>query len=122
MNDKCDSCSTDLKPHASIYIGLGHKSQQHLCFSCYNEMMADYLDIDFETIDFDDIDLKDKDGVKHRFSFYTHIAGDKVGIMEAMKMQTPINSEIDGIVTAISAKVGDALQPGDKLLKVDVDE
>ena len=80
MSDKCDSCSTDLKPHASIYIVLGEKSQQHLCFNCYNEMMADYLDIDFETIAFDDIDLEDCDGVKHRFSFYTHIAGDKVEI------------------------------------------
>jgi pyruvate carboxylase len=49
-------------------------------------------------------------------------AGDKVAVMEAMKMQTPINIEIDGIVTAISAKVGDALQPGDKILRVDIDE
>jgi len=49
-------------------------------------------------------------------------AGDKVAVMEAMKMQTPINIEFDGIVTAISAKVGDSLQPGDKILKVDVDE
>ena len=52
----------------------------------------------------------------------TVAAGDKVAIMEAMKMQTPINIEIDGIVTSISAKVGDALQPGDKILKVDIDE
>lgn len=86
MSNKCDSCNTDLKTHASIYIGLGQKSLQHLCFSCYNEMMADYLDIDFETIAFDDIDLEDKDGVKHRFSFYTHIAGDKVG-MEAIEQK-----------------------------------
>jgi len=49
-------------------------------------------------------------------------AGDKVAVMEAMKMQTPINIEIDGIVTSISAKVGDSLQPGDKILKVDIDE
>ncbi len=50
------------------------------------------------------------------------LAGDRVAIMEAMKMQTPILSEIDGIVTAISAKQGDSLQPGDKILKIDVDE
>ena len=42
--------------------------------------------------------------------------------MEAMKMQTPITSEIDGIVTSIFAKVGDALKPGDKIVKVDTDE
>lgn len=48
--------------------------------------------------------------------------GDKVAIMEAMKMQTPICIEIAGIVTAISAKVGDSLHPGDKILKVDSDQ
>ncbi len=49
-------------------------------------------------------------------------AGDKVAVMEAMKMQTPINTEIDGIVTVVSVKVGDALQPGDRIIKVDIDE
>ena len=48
--------------------------------------------------------------------------GDKVAIMEAMKMQTPLVSEIDGIVTVITAKTGAALQPGDKILKIDFDE
>lgn len=50
------------------------------------------------------------------------LAGDRVAIMEAMKMQTPILSEITGIVTAISAKNGDSLKPGDRILKVDIDE
>ncbi len=53
---------------------------------------------------------------------HTVKAGDKVAVMEAMKMQTPLSVEIDGIVTAISAKVGDALQPGDKVIKVDSNE
>lgn len=48
-------------------------------------------------------------------------AGDRVAVMEAMKMQTPVVTEIDGIVTAISAKEGAALRPGDKILKVDKD-
>ena len=48
--------------------------------------------------------------------------GDKLAVMEAMKMQTPISCEIDGIVTSVSAKVGDAVKPGDKILKVDIDE
>ena len=50
------------------------------------------------------------------------MAGDRIAIMEAMKMQTPILSKIDGIVTSISAKQGDSLQPGDKILKIDKDE
>lgn len=48
--------------------------------------------------------------------------GDRVAIMEAMKMQTPILSETEGIVTLISVKKGDDLKPGDKILKVDSNE
>ncbi len=50
------------------------------------------------------------------------LAGDRVAIMEAMKMQTPILSELDGIVTAISAKQGDAMTPGDKILQISSEE
>jgi pyruvate carboxylase len=45
--------------------------------------------------------------------------GDRVAIMEAMKMQTPILAEMAGIVTGIIAKKGDALKPGSKILKID---
>lgn len=50
------------------------------------------------------------------------LAGDRVAIMEAMKMQTPILSEMDGIVTSIFAKKGDSLKPGGKILKIDKNE
>jgi pyruvate carboxylase len=50
------------------------------------------------------------------------MVGDRVAIMEAMKMQTPILSEIEGIVTAIHARKGDALKPGGKILKIDRNE
>lgn len=45
-------------------------------------------------------------------------AGEKLVVLEAMKMQTPVNSEVDGVVAKIVAKVGDAVQPGDELVKV----
>ena len=45
-------------------------------------------------------------------------AGEKLVVLEAMKMQTPVNSEVDGVVGKIVAKVGDAVQPGDELIKV----
>ena len=45
-------------------------------------------------------------------------AGDKLVMLEAMKMQTPVNSEVDGVVESIVAAVGDAMQPGDELVKV----
>ena len=50
------------------------------------------------------------------------LVGDRVAIMEAMKMQTPILAEMAGIVTAILAKKGDDLKPGGKLLKIDANE
>lgn len=50
------------------------------------------------------------------------LVGDRVAIMEAMKMQTPILAEMAGIVTVISAKKGDSLKPGGKILKIDPNE
>ncbi|SDO90934.1 biotin/lipoyl-containing protein [Desulforhopalus singaporensis] len=50
------------------------------------------------------------------------LVGDRVAIMEAMKMQTPILCEMAGIVTAISAKKGDTMHPGAKILKIDLNE
>ncbi len=44
--------------------------------------------------------------------------GDRVAILEAMKMQTPVVSEVDGTVSIISGKVGQALAPGDKIVKI----
>ncbi|MBM9518263.1 pyruvate carboxylase [Desulforhopalus vacuolatus] len=50
------------------------------------------------------------------------LQGDRVAIMEAMKMQTPVLAGMQGIVTTISAKKGDTLFPGSKILKIDTDE
>jgi pyruvate carboxylase len=44
--------------------------------------------------------------------------GDRLAILEAMKMQTPINSLVNGKVEKIATKVGAAVQPGDELVKV----
>ncbi len=45
-------------------------------------------------------------------------AGDRLVMLEAMKMQTPVNSEVAGKVEKITVKVGDAVQPGDELVKI----
>jgi biotin carboxyl carrier protein len=45
-------------------------------------------------------------------------AGDKLAVVEAMKMQTPIVSLVSGTVVEVNAKVGDALKPGDKIIKI----
>lgn len=50
------------------------------------------------------------------------MAGDRLAIIEAMKMQTPVLSEMEGIVTSIYAKKGDTLIPGGKILKIDIND
>jgi len=35
-----------------------------------------------------------------------------------MKMQTPIISQVAGTVVEVNIKIGDALKPGDKIIKV----
>ncbi|MEA3548629.1 MAG: biotin/lipoyl-containing protein, partial [Thermodesulfobacteriota bacterium] len=49
-------------------------------------------------------------------------AGDRLIMLEAMKMQTPVVTEVAGEVEKISVKVGDAVKPGDKLVKLVIAE
>ena len=62
-----------------------------------------------------------------RYENYSQIAveedeeiavGDKLAVVEAMKMQTPVTSQVAGTVVEIHAKVGDTLKTGDKILKI----
>ena len=46
-------------------------------------------------------------------------AGDQVAILEAMKMQTPVISEVTGTVLDIATEIGQALKPGDKILLIE---
>lgn len=45
--------------------------------------------------------------------------GDRVAILEAMKMQTPVVCEVSGTVASVAAKIGQAMQSGDKIMKID---
>ncbi|MDF1614888.1 biotin/lipoyl-containing protein [Desulfurivibrio dismutans] len=45
-------------------------------------------------------------------------AGDQLLVLEAMKMQTPIKSEVDGKVEKVAVKVGDAVKAGGELVEV----
>ncbi len=46
--------------------------------------------------------------------------GFQVAVIEAMKMQTPLVSEVAGVVNAISVKTGQMLQAGDRIIKIDL--
>lgn len=48
--------------------------------------------------------------------------GDKLIILEAMKMQTPVVSMVNGKVEKISTELGKALKVGDKIMKIAVAE
>ncbi|MBU0673741.1 MAG: pyruvate carboxylase [Proteobacteria bacterium] len=47
--------------------------------------------------------------------------GDRLVIVEAMKMQTPIESVVSGTVEKISAELGKPAKPGDKIMKITLD-
>lgn len=44
--------------------------------------------------------------------------GDSLVVLEAMKMQTPLESQVAGVVEKVGARVGTAVQPGDELVKL----
>ncbi len=46
--------------------------------------------------------------------------GYQLAVIEAMKMQTPLVSEVAGVVNAISVKIGQMLNAGDRILKIDL--
>lgn len=46
-------------------------------------------------------------------------AGDVVLILESMKMEMPVESELDGTVVEMLCNVGDAVQEGQPLVRVD---
>lgn len=48
--------------------------------------------------------------------------GDRLAIVEAMKMQTPVVSAVAGKVESVFAELGQALSVGDKILKIKVAE
>jgi len=48
--------------------------------------------------------------------------GDRLAMVEAMKMQTPVVSAVNGKVEKITTEVGKALNIGDKMMKIAVEE
>ena len=83
MNSTCDSCNATLQAHNNITLTIGDSSQ-HLCTRCYNEVISEYHDVNFENVTFDPINLSDKEDIEHRFTFHTRLLGDKVA-MEAFE-------------------------------------
>jgi len=43
-------------------------------------------------------------------------AGDELVLLDSMKMEIPVISEVDGVVTAVVVKAGDTVRDGDALV------
>ena len=48
-------------------------------------------------------------------------AGDKLILLESMKMIIPIQAPQDGLVTALHCSTGEAVQPGEQLIELEED-
>ena len=46
-------------------------------------------------------------------------AGDTIVVLESMKMEIPVLTEYDGVVSGVAVHVGDVVQEGDVLAVVD---
>ena len=48
--------------------------------------------------------------------------GDTLVVLEAMKMELPVRSNADGVVSAVHCREGDLVQPGVALIEIAEDE
>lgn len=49
------------------------------------------------------------------------VAGSEIMLLEAMKMEIPVETESSGTVAHVLVQEGDSVQEGDALLELDVD-
>lgn len=45
--------------------------------------------------------------------------GQEVAILESMKMEIPVESELDGMITEVKVKEGDFVNEGDVLMEIE---
>ncbi len=76
-NYKCEVCDDLLLPYQTVIYG-SYGDQQHLCMKCYNKMITDEFDFEFEHKKFPPTTLEDSDGLQHEFHFSYQVVGDKI--------------------------------------------
>ncbi len=84
MSEHCSACGTVIASRDGIQVGNMWETRL-LCSRCYNESVAEYLDLDYEHIEFDPVTLEDSEGVPHTFQFRTHIFSDELSL-EALEV------------------------------------
>ena len=91
FKQKCEVCSERVRSYEIVYVRDGEKYRRH-CNRCYNKMISEMYELDFEHPEFQPITLKDVDGFSHEFRFRTFIIPTGISI-EALEVR---NGELAG--------------------------
>ena len=75
----CSACGATVSRYDGVSVGY-KEGTKFMCSRCYNESMAEYLELDYEHVSFDPMTLQDLDGVSHTFQFRPHIFGDQLSL------------------------------------------
>jgi len=85
FKEKCQVCGEMVPNYDIIHLGSGGKYRRH-CTRCYNRVISEMYELDFEHPDFQPIILRDVDGIPHEFHFRTRVIGTGISI-EALEIR-----------------------------------
>jgi len=80
----CSGCGANVSSYDGVSVGY-KEGRKFLCSRCYNESIAEYLDLDYEHVSFDPLTIQDLDGVPHTFQFRPYVFGDQLSL-EALEL------------------------------------
>jgi hypothetical protein len=84
--EKCQRCGAVVPGFDGVYLSAGGQQQGFHCSRCYNALLSERFEVDFEHPDFQPITLLDVDGVSHEFRFTTRVLPNGVSI-EALEVK-----------------------------------
>lgn len=85
FKEKCAVCGEMVPSYDIIHLGSEGKYRRH-CSRCYNRVISEMYELDFQHPNFQPILLQDVDGDSHEFHFRTRVIG--VGIsIEALEIK-----------------------------------
>ncbi len=84
FKEQCEMCGERVPSYEIINVRDGEKYKRH-CNRCYNKVISEMYELDFEHPEFQPFTMKDVDGSPHEFCFRTHIIPSGVSI-EALEL------------------------------------
>ena len=80
MSDQtCSACGTQIGSYDGVLLSE-KEGTRSLCSRCYNEIIAEYLGLDYAHVAFDPVTLQDRDGIPHTFQFRTRVFSDQLSL------------------------------------------